>query len=253
MSDQKEVLSLRIIAARCISDDEQDGLAEINRITADIYGLINWKFTVLFSAFTIMLLFTAILLLSGVSLVFAGVKGGEIVTAIGLIPFALLLAVLGYWRIFQYGGMTVNTPQKALYGDPDDPAVRNLERLFSVLQLESTPRAFYITRNGRRRHIDERYFFGSLRAAHVARDRSLRDVLFAPAGFWFSRELFMEVDVATLIAQINAKPNRRRTKDLRLYRCSDVAHRTPSHPGYRRRNQARRADADHQSAGGLVS
>src|SRR3546814_10086220 len=64
-----------------------------------------------------------------------------------------------------YGGMKAAAPQEPAYADGEDPAVRNLERLFVILQRESTPRAFYFARNGQRRYVDHRYFFGKLRAA----------------------------------------------------------------------------------------
>lgn len=147
-------------------------------------------------------------LLPGIGLALFSVPGGEIMATIGLIPFTLLMAVLAYWRILQYGGMKPSEPQRGVYANPDDAAVRNLERLFAVLQLESTPRAFYLKKNGERRSIDERYFFGNLRAAYVARNSPIRDTLFAPVGFWFTREIFMDVDVEALIEQAKAKPNR---------------------------------------------
>lgn len=204
----KEILPLRIVAARFISTNELDGLAELDRITADVYRLIQIKYLIWWIALSAALFASAITLLPGIGFAIIGVKGGEIVATIGLIPFSLLLAVVAYWRILQYGSMRATAPQKAIYANPDDPAARNLERLFALLQLETTPRAFYVTRNGVRRYINERYFFGSLRAAYVAKGSPVRDVLFAPIGFWFSREVFLEADVGALIAQAKAKPNR---------------------------------------------
>lgn len=211
MDNQKEVLSLRIVAARFISRDEKAGLAELDRITADVYALVQKKYWLWWTAFTATLFATVITLLPGIGFTLFAVPGGEIMATIGLIPFTLLMAVLAYWRILQYGGMRASAPQRALYADPDDSAVRNLERLFAVLQLESTPRAFYLTKNNERRQIDERYFFGSLRAAYVARNSPVRETLFGPIGFWFTREIFMEVDVEALIKQAKATPQREKS------------------------------------------
>src|SRR3546814_2442960 len=72
------------------------------------------------------------------------------------------------------------SPQEPAYADGEDPAARNLERLFVILQRESTPRAFYFARNGQRRYVDHRYFFGKLRAAHVAKGDTIRNALFGP-------------------------------------------------------------------------
>ena len=230
MDNQKEVLSLRLVAARFISNNELEGLAELDRITADVYGLIQRKYFVWWIAFSAALFASAITLLPGIGLALAGVKGGEVVAAIGLIPFSLLLAVVSYWRILQYGSTKAAEPQKAVYANPDDPAARNLERLFRLLQLETTPRAFYVTSNGARRYINERYFFGSLRAAYVSRESPVREVLFAPIGFWFSREIFMDVDVEALIALAKAKPNRGAPK---TYDYTDAVMSLIEHPAIR--------------------
>src|SRR5690606_30100820 len=70
-------------------------------------------------------------------------------------------------------------------------------------------RAFYRMKNGARRDVDHRYFFGKLRAAHVAREGAIRTALVGPVGFWFGRELFLEADVNTLIATAKAEPSRK--------------------------------------------
>lgn len=228
MNDRKEVLPLRIVAARFISTNEGEGLDELNRITADVYGRVYWQYLRLWSAFTAALFATVITLLPGIGFTLLGVKGGEVVTIIGLILVCLVFAVLWRWRILQYGGITARKPQTAVYADPNDPAVRNLERLFAALQLESTPRSFFQMKNGGKQHIDERYFFGTLRAALVSKEQPLRDMFLAPAGLWFSRELFMEVDVAALIAQAKAKPNRAGTK--KTYDYTDAVMSLIEHP-----------------------
>jgi hypothetical protein len=208
MDNRKVVVPLRVIAARCVSIDEQDGFAEINRIAADVGRMVRRTYGLLWAAVSVALFFTAATMIPGMILAFRGDRIGEITTAIGLIPFAALLGTIAYWRTLQYGGLFPKVPQNAVYANEDDPAVRNLERLFAVLQLETTPRAFYTKRNGERRYIDERYFFNRLRVLYLARDHADRGVLIAPFGPWFSRELFMEADVDALIAETKAKPSR---------------------------------------------
>jgi len=231
MDNQKEILPLRIIAARFINTNEREGLDEIDRITADVYRRVYWQYMRLWSAFTASLFATVITLLPGIGFTLAGVEGGEVVAIIGLIPFCLLLGVLCRWRVLQYGGMTARKPQKAVYVDPDDRAVRNLERLFALLQQETTPRSFFRMKNGREQHIDERYFFGSLRAALVSKERPLRDMFLNPVGLWFSRELFMEADVAALIAQAKAEPSRSGTN--KTYDYTDAIMSLIEHPDIR--------------------
>jgi hypothetical protein len=231
MDRQREVLSLRIIAARFISVNEKDGLAELNRITADASRVIQWKYGRLWLALVLTLFATVATLLPGIGFALAGDKTGAALAVVGLIPFGLLMGVLGYWRILQYGSMRATEPQVGIYADANDPAVLNLERLFALLQLETTRRAFYVTKNGARREVDERYFFGSLRAAYVAKESPIRDALFAPIGFWFSHEIFMEVDVAALIAEAKAKPNQAGAK--RTYDYADAIMSLIEHPDIR--------------------
>jgi hypothetical protein len=231
MDSKTEMLPLRIIAARFISSNELDGLSELNRITADASRLIRWKYGWLWLAITVAIFGMSATLLPGIAFTLAGDKVGAVLTAIGLLPFALLMAVLGYWRILQYGSIWATKPQLGIYANPSDPAVLNLEKLFAILQLETTRRSFYFTRNGVRRNLDERYFFGSLRAAYVAKDSPIRDALFAPIGFWFSREIFMEVDVAALIAEAKAKPSQAGTKKTHDY--TDAVMSLIEHPDIR--------------------
>lgn len=223
MDDRKEILPLRVVAARFISTDDQAGLAELDRITAEAWRVIQKRYWLLSTSFTATASATVATLLSGIALTWSETPGAEIVTLIGLGCFGSMLAVAASWRVFQYGGMKAAAPQEPAYADVEHPAVRNLERLFVILQRESTPRAFYFARNGQRRYVDHRYFFGKLRAAHVAKGDTIRSALFGPVGLWFARELFLEVDVDKLIGDAKAEPllshgamQRRRTLRLRI-------------------------------------
>lgn len=230
MNSQKEVLPLRVVAARFINDDELEGLARLDAITTGVHGVVGKKLLAWEIAFWALSLATFITLLPGLGMMAFDAEGGEFLVLVGFVPFALWVATIVYWRYLQYGALRANEPQTPLYADPDDPDVRNLERLFAVLQLESTPRTFYVTRNGSRREIDERYFFGSLRAAFVSRDTRVRSILFSPSGWWFSREIFMEVDVAELIDKAGAKPKRGPNK---TYDYTDAVMSLIEHPDIR--------------------
>lgn len=231
MEGRRDALPLRLVAARFISADEAMGLAEVDRITADVSRLLQKRCWLLWAALAATAFATLITLVPGLILTFNETPGAEVIEAIGLLCFGLLLAILVSWRIFQYGGMKATTPQKAVYADPDDPAVHNLERLFAILQRETTPRAFYRTTNGTRRYIDERYFFGRLRAAHVAKGSTIRDALFGPIGFWFSREIFLDAAVEDLMALAKAKPNRAGTP--KTYDYTDAVISLIEHPAVR--------------------
>ena len=208
MDDWKEVLPLRRVAARFINTDEQTGLAELDRITADASRTIQKRYWLWSTSFAATAFATTVTLLPALALTFDEAPGADVVRLIGLACSGLTIAVGASWRVFQYGGMQASTPQNPVYADPEDSAVRNLERLFAILQLETSPRAFYLTRHGARRYVDHRYFFGKLRAAHVAKGSTIRNALFGPGGLWFDRELFLEADVDKLISDAKAKPKR---------------------------------------------
>lgn len=231
MDDRKDALPLRIIAARFIRTDEQAGLSELDRIAADASRVIQKRYWLLWLALVATAFSTAITLIPGMVLTITETPGADAVMLIGLVCFALMMAVFASWRVIQYGGMKASAPQKAVYADADDPAARNLERLFAVLQLESTPRAFYRSRNGTRRYVDERYFYGRLRAAHVAKSSTIRDALIGPVGFWFARELFLEADIDGLIARAKAKPSRVGTP--KTYDYTDAVMSLIEHPTVR--------------------
>jgi hypothetical protein len=209
VEEQKEVLPLRIVAARFVDNDEQAGLVELDRIAADSSRLVQNRYLALWLALVSTAVSATLMLILGIVWTINGTPGADTLLIIGLACFILTMAVVASWRAFQYGGIKTSAPQDAAYANPDEPAARNLERLFVLLQRESTLRAFYRTKSGVRRYVDHRYFFGKLRAAHVAREGAIRSALVGPVGFWFGRELFLEADVDKLIADAKAEPSRK--------------------------------------------
>lgn len=208
MEDRKQTLPLRMVAARFISTDEQTGLTELDRITEQASRVIQKRYWSLRIALSATAFATTATLLPGIFLTLGDAPGALTVVIIGLACFSLMLLTILAWRVFQYGGMAARTPQRALYGNSDDPAVRNVERLFKLLQRESSPRAFFRAANGGRRYVDHRYFFGALRAAHITQAGTIRSAFFSPVGSWFDRELFLEADINELIAEAKAEPSR---------------------------------------------
>lgn len=238
MEDTKDVLPLRLIAARFISSDEQAGIIHLDRIAAHASRTIHRRYWVLRLALGATALATMMTLLPGIFLTLSNAPGATTVVMIGLMCFALMMLTIIAWRVFQYGGLKATTPQSALYADRDDPAARNLERLFALLQTESSPRAFFRIANGGRRYVDHRYFFGKLRAAHVAPDSMIRSALFSPVGSWFDRELFLEADVERLIAEAKAEPSRAGAP--RKYDYTDAVISLIEHPQVRAIDTARK-------------
>ncbi len=208
MEDRKQTLPLRMVAARFISTDEQTGLTELDRITEQASRVIRKRYWSLRLTLGATAFATTATLLPGIFLTLGNAPGALTVVIIGLACFSLMLLTILLWRVFQYGGLAARTPQRAIYGNSDDPAVRNVERLFKLLQRESSPRAFFRAANGGRRYVDHRYFFGALRAAHVTQAGTIRSAFFSPVGSWFDRELFLEADINELIAEAKAEPSR---------------------------------------------
>src|SRR3546814_5829113 len=68
VEDRKEVLPLRIVAARFISTDDQAGLAELDRITAEAWRVIQRRYWLLSTSFTAAASATVATLLSGIAL-----------------------------------------------------------------------------------------------------------------------------------------------------------------------------------------
>jgi hypothetical protein len=231
LDNPTEILPLRMIAAKFISTNELEGLDELNRVTSDMYRIVRLKYKIWDAAFTALLAGTAVTILPGLWLTLAGVKGGKIIASLGLILFGFWVATICYWRWFQYGRTKANIPQVAIYANPNDPVARNLERFFQIAQLETTPRAFYLTRNNVRRYLKRRYFFGKLRAALLSEDDTVRALLFSPSGLWFSREVFMEVNVEALIEQAKAKPSRAGAP--KTYDYTDAVMSLIEHPAIR--------------------
>lgn len=201
-----EVLPLRRVAARFLAQTEQDGLDELDTITSALFGKIRLRYVLWLIAVsvTIALLGGAILL--AVAVAFAIPAKADIFAICALVFAVLFGATFLAWRFFQYGVGFVSAPRVAIYPDADATSAKNLDRFFSVVQLETAPRAFFYTRSGSRRILDRRYFFGSLRALLLAEHRWVREPAFSPEGKWFGHEVLIEADVAALIAQAQAKP-----------------------------------------------
>jgi len=98
VDDRKEVLPLRVVAARFISTEDQAGLAELDRITAEAWRVIQKRYWLLSTAFTATASATVATLLSGIALTWSETPGAEIVTLIGLGCFGSMLAVAASWR-----------------------------------------------------------------------------------------------------------------------------------------------------------
>ena len=201
-----EVLSLRRVAARFLARNEHDGLDELNEITAVLFGKILLRYVLWLVAVSITIVIFAGAVVVAVIAAIKMPSYSTAYTAIAACCAIVLGATLLQWRFFQYGFFLVSKPRAALYPSADTTSAKNIDRFFSVVQRETSPRAFYYTRSGSKRFLDERYFYGSLRVLLLARHRWAREPVFRPEGMWFGQEIFIEADVAALIAQSQARP-----------------------------------------------
>jgi hypothetical protein len=198
--------SLRRIAARLLHKDEREGLRELDQIATGIDAHVRWRFIICAGLFGTSSILAGIGLIVWVVSAFAGQRTGYtplwIVGPLGAIAVGVLL----YWRAFQYRIGPVRTPRIAIYANADRGSVDALEKLFTFLQSELSPKAYYRQSDGTKRYLDYRYFYGRLRGLLLSDDASVRTGCLPPGGFWFSDKIKIEADPEQLLKAINTKP-----------------------------------------------
>ena len=201
-----EVLSLRRVAARFIARNEQDGLDALDAITSSSFAKVRWRYRLwMFAVFVATLVFGTALAVSVIIAIGDPAYGNLMIGAVLILLF-LYYAVVSSWRWFQYGVGFERKPRLALYVDTDSTTAKNLDRFFRIMQRETTRRAFYEFGSGSQRDVNRQQFYGRLRVLMLSEHDWVREPVFSPKGMWFTRELFMKADVASLIAQAQAKP-----------------------------------------------
>ena len=204
-----EELSIRRIAARFISNNEQAGLNEIDKIASEIYtknylkyAVFSWVFTIS-GAFLVLVVF----LLSLIARRTGSQNFVDMLLVLESISGLAFVAAPIYWRLIQYNFGRELKPQPTIYMSGDNSSIENIGKFFEIMQRETTQRPYYYNRNGSIRHLDERYFYGRLRPLLLSKHRWIRELVFSPRGLWFSHEIYMQVDAEALIKQAKAKPN----------------------------------------------
>lgn len=203
---QIEVLPIRHVAARFIAKVERDGIDELDTLTSNTFKHIRptylaWLFVVGIGA---ALTLTAIV--ASLVVAVAGQSDSNAPAVVtGILAFGWI-AALETWRWFQYGFGWLRTPLPAIYVSADSALTKNIDRFFGAMQRDTKLRAFYNTRSGAKRFVNRQHFFGRLRVLMLSEHDWIRKPVFSPTGLWFARELFIEADVAALIAQAQAKP-----------------------------------------------
>jgi hypothetical protein len=206
MDEGDEARSLRRIAARLLNRNENEGLEELNRITAGIYKKISRRFTLCATAFCFFALLFAVALIAWMAAELAGHSWGYSGLAIPILFGAAALAPLLHWRNFQYGLGADSLPKAAIYADANKASAEMLEKVFAYLRRETSPRGYVYGANNIKRYRDRRHFSASLRGLLLSKDDGIRAGCLPPYGLWFSRMIHIDADADDIIKAIKAKP-----------------------------------------------
>ena len=206
MSDNDDNRSVRRLAARLLNRNEDDGLDEVNLITAAADSSVRLPFILSVGLFGVAaILFVVSVMIWGANEA-AGRHLGNGPLWIAIPLGSITISTLLYWRHFQYQIGLITRPRAARYAHASRASIDTLDKLFAYLQRETSPRAYYSTANGTKRYIDRRYFFGSLRVLLLSEDANVRVVCMPPGGLWFSKPIKIDGNPEDILKAINVKP-----------------------------------------------
>jgi len=201
--DDSENVPLWRVLAQFTSDDLDDGLkanaAIINQAKPPFARYYNAAFIVSMTFGFLFAIFLFALLISAPS------KSANLFSFLTLAALAVSAAPHVWRQLYQYGVRTPDAPLGLPY-----PTDRYFDEFLAYLQKASGPRAYYISRFGKRRvFLNRRQFFGRLRyflfSEHSA-DRAL--VMRFRTGHSLPGDIFLHrTDVDKMLAM--AKPKRR--------------------------------------------
>jgi hypothetical protein len=201
--DDSENVPLWKALAQCTSDDLDEGLkanaAVINQATPPFARSYNLAFVVSMGFGFLSVIFLIALLISVPS------RSTDLFALLALVTFAATVAPHLWRQIYQYGLKTPDAPLALPH-----PADRHFDEVLGYLQKASGPRAYYLSRFGKRRVIlNRRQFFGRLRYflfSEHSMDRAIvmrfRTGLPLPADIFLHRD-----DVEKMLAM--SKPRRK--------------------------------------------
>ena len=198
--------SLRQIAARVLNRDTEEGLEELDRIACGIDVAIRRRYI---TCATLFLLFGVLFAASIINCLGLMLSGGSVNDYDLLVVFLFglgTLAPLLFWRSYQYGIGQVRNPKAPIYAGASKASIASLEKLFIYLQRKNAPQSYVRRRNGTRRDLNRRHYFGSLRGLLLAEDANVRSGCLPPHGFWLSQLIYIDADPDAIIKAINAKP-----------------------------------------------
>ena len=201
--DDSENVPLWRALAQFTSDDLDDGLkanaTTISQAKPPFARYYNAAFIVSMAFGFLFVIFLFALLISAPS------KAANLFSFLTLATLAVTAAPHVWRQLYQYGVRTPDAPLSLPY-----PPDRHFDEFLAYLQKASGPRAYYISRFGKRRvFLNRRQFFGRLRyflfSEHSA-DRAL--VMRFRTGHSLPGDIFLHrTDVDKMLAM--AKPKRR--------------------------------------------
>ncbi|MDE1895476.1 MAG: hypothetical protein KGH91_00215 [Rhodospirillales bacterium] len=216
-AEEKE-FPLRQIAANFISEDEDDGLKRLDAFTEKIYNQHSNKYNSLMARAAWLCGLFVVLIVVATIIDRLSTKYGDPLYLVAIFSFFGMLFCFWSWQTFQYGRLSAKKSQEAFYTEGDKDIALKLDSLFKHLQSGKTPKA-YFKKNGSDRYLDQKYFYGGLRFLLLSPERTYRELVFQPVRPWpYSREIFMRVNIKTLIQRTNARPDKRRKSDQYDYK-----------------------------------
>lgn len=196
------------MAARLLyaKEGEEQGLAEIDKVSGGIERRVRTRFLVAGIAFGISSFFTVLALLVWGTMVIGGHDPGPRYINIVFPPILIATVAAVCWRYFQYGLGLVLKKQPAFYGKCRQSTIDTLEKLFDHLGRRTGPKAYFYDRKGEKRYVSRRHFFGRLRGLLLSEAASDRSLVMPPSGFWFSAQIYIEAEPEEIIQALKVKP-----------------------------------------------
>lgn len=201
--------SIRRIALRILNEDEDEAREELDNIVYGVEDSVQLRSAFYSWSLPVFIVFPALFwILATISWTFSRAVGNAFYFISGvsaLIP----LWIAWSWYRFQYGSGKIRGPREAVYGKASDESREKLEKLFTFMQRDSSPKAYYRPKKGLPRYLDYNHTFGSLRVLLFSRSKTVRE-LYLPPGRRRSAEVIkIDADPDAVIKALNVKPKRK--------------------------------------------
>jgi hypothetical protein len=201
-------ISLRRLAARFLSTDEEDGLHELDGIIRGTYCAAILRYALSWLAFYISSILILLLICDHIQLLANGEHDRNVYNMLwSLMLVAAFFAAAGPlgWRWYQYGIGWSHRKRSALYpGSANKASVANLEKFFDTVGKEAVQ--VYFSKNGNTKNVSRKIFLGVLRPLLLAEDDYMRGLVFYPLGLWFDRQLMIKANAEEWVRKAKAKP-----------------------------------------------